>query len=278
MSGSRRSDSRVALAALFLGLSVGAVAEDVPTPSAAPSAEAAALPARDAEAMALIIDMAKFLAATPRFSVNIRSGHDVVQASGQKIEFGETRRVLVDRPARMRIDSEPSDGNRRQILFDGKTITVSSPLQNVYAQTTQPGGIDEALRYFKQELRLRMPLAPLVMNTFAAELEGRIVEIAGVESIESSGATTHHLAARGDTVDLQVWIADGAQPLPQRVILTYKDAEGQPQYWADFSDWNLNPAVGGSEFAFTPPASARKISFINQIKRVAPATQGGVQP
>jgi hypothetical protein len=275
MSSHPQSRWSLALATICLAASFAVVAEDAPVP--APS-EATAAPIRDAEALALIQGMAKFLAATPRFSVTIRSGYDAVQSSGQKIEFGELRRIVVDRPGRVRIDSEPSDGNRRQILFDGKNITVASPLQSVYAQHAQPGGIDETLRFFKQELHLSMPLAPLLMNTLADELERRIVEITSVETTPGSGTATHHLAARGDTVDLQVWIADGGQPLPQRVVLTYRDAEGQPQYWADFSDWNLSPAVDDATFAFTPPAGASKIAFINQVKRVAPATPAGEQP
>ena len=269
MSGNPQSIFQLALATMLLAVSLAAVAEDAPAPAA---------PARDAEAMAAILEMAKFLAATPRFSVNVRSGYDAVQASGQKIEFGETRRIVVDRPARLRIDSEPSNGDQRQVLFDGKMITVSSPVQKVYAQATQKGSIDDALRFFKQELHLPLPLAPLLMNTLGDELEKRIVEIKGVETTQTSAGTVHHLAARGDTVDFQVWLAEGDKPLPSRVVLTYPEADGQPQYWADFSDWNLSPKVDDALFSFAPASDARKILFVNQIKRVAPAMPAGEQP
>ncbi len=48
---------------------------------------------RDSKAMSLLEKMAVFLSQTQRFSVDIRSGYDVVQKSGQKIEFGEVRQV-----------------------------------------------------------------------------------------------------------------------------------------------------------------------------------------
>jgi hypothetical protein len=44
-------------------------------------------------------------------------------------------------------------------------------------------------------------------------------------------------------------------------VITYKNAEGQPQFWAQLSDWNLSPDVPDSLFVFTPPEGASKIAF-----------------
>ena len=44
--------------------------------------------------------------------MTIRDGYDVVQESGQKIEFGELRNVTVSRPDRLRIEVERSDGQK----------------------------------------------------------------------------------------------------------------------------------------------------------------------
>jgi hypothetical protein len=53
-----------------------------------------------------------------------------------------------------------------------------------------------------------------------------------------------HLAVRtAGGVDFQVWIAQGDEPLPRRIVITYKDENGQPQFWADFSNWNLAPEL-----------------------------------
>ena len=114
-----------------------AAAQPVPV-AVAPASQAAVEPQGDARA--LLMRMADFLSKTPRFSVNIREGYDVVQESGQKIEFSETRKLTVSRPDRLRVDVEQSDGDRNMILFDGTTITAFSPTRNVYAQTAKPGG------------------------------------------------------------------------------------------------------------------------------------------
>lgn len=246
-----------------------------PEPQAArePAPQVVAEPAAAEE---LLMRMAKFLAETPRFSVKIQAGYDVVQESGQKIEFGEGRRVTVSRPNGLRIEVEHSDGEKHLVLYDGKEITAFSPSQNVYAQSPKPGGIDEAVMYFLKDLHMRLPLAVLLTSRFPAEIEQRTQSIHDVERTEIHGASAHHLAGRTETVDYQVWIAEGAQPLPLRVVLTYKTAEGQPQFRAQFSEWNLSPEVQDSQFTFAAPEGARKISFLAELPRIAP--QGTATP
>jgi hypothetical protein len=225
--------------------------------------------AEPADADAILMRMAEFLAKAPRYSMNIQESYDTVQPSGQKIEFGETRQVTVNRPNGLRIEAEHSDGEKHAVLYDGKDITVFNPSRNVYAQVYKPGGIDAAVMYFLKDLNMRLPLAVLLVSRFPDELKRRTQSLDYVERTEIYGAPAHHLAGRTETVDYQVWIKEGAQPLPLRVVLTYKNAEGQPQFRAHFSDWNLSPEVKDSQFAFTPPEGAEKISFLAQLPQVA---------
>lgn len=262
-------------ACAVLGVSVllvqsGCAAEQAATrtepPAAATAAHATAGPV-DAEA--ILMQMARFLSKASRFSVNVRSGYDAFQASGQKIEFGEVRKVTVSRPDRLRVEVEHSNGDENLVIFDGKNITVSSTPQNVYAQISKPGGIDGAIKYFVNDLQMRLPLAVLLVSQIADELDRRVQSLDYVERTSLYGAPSHHLAGRTETVDFQVWVADTDQPLPLRVVLTYKDVEGHPQFRAQLSDWDLSPTITESMFAFTPPAGAQKIAFLPQVRRVA---------
>lgn len=221
-----------------------------------------------AEARDILMRMAEFLAKTQRFSVNLTSSYEVIQESGQKIEFGESRRIIVSRPNGLRVEVEHSDGEKHLVLYDGTEITTFSPTQNVYAQVSKPGGIDAAVTYFLKDLRMRLPLAALLLSRFPAELERRTQALDYVEKDVIHGTPVHHLAAQTETVDFQVWIPVGAQPLPLRVVLTYKNAEGQPSFRAKFSDWNLAPEIQDDHFAFNPPEGARKIAFLAQLPQI----------
>ncbi len=208
--------------------------------------------------------------------MNLRAGFDVVQDNGQKIEFGERRSISLERP-NLFLEGEhrESDGRSDLLLFDGKSITVSDAGAGVYSQVPQPGDIDASVAHFVRDLKMRLPLAPLFMSRFAEELQNRVRSIDYVELSDVLGEPAHHLAARTGNADFQVWIRDGKQPLPLRVIISYHGEEGQPQFWADFSEWNLHPRFGRKTFEFVAPKDARQIVFQVQVPPApAPGANG----
>ncbi|HQR24212.1 MAG TPA: DUF2092 domain-containing protein [Steroidobacteraceae bacterium] len=261
----------------------GADAAPAPAGAAAASTGAKAqLPEPQRGAAEQLTRMTDTLAGLKSFSVVFRDGYDVVQASGQKIEFGETRTVTVVRPNLMRVEEVSSDGLRDLALFGGHEISVLDADANVYAQVPQPGTLDESLVYFVRELRMRMPLALLFSTQLPEALAGRVKTIDYVESTDIVGVPTHHIAGRTDNVDFQFWVAATGKPLPVRVVITYVQSPGEPQFWATFARWNETPKIAADTFKFTPPAGARKIAFAVQVRPGAPgqspAASGEVQP
>jgi hypothetical protein len=236
-------------------------------PAAAPVTET------QAQASAILTRMADFLGGAQRFSVSVRAGYDAVQKSGQKIEFGDMRKVTVSRPDQLRMEGERSDGVKTLTVFNGKEIVLIDETRNVYATAPQPGGLDDTIVYFVKDLGMQLPLAVLLVSQLPAELKARVRSIDYVERTSIDGSSSHHLAARTDAVDFQVWVADGDRPLPQRVVITYRQAKGEPQFWAQFSDWNLAPALDESTFLAKPPDGAQKVAFAAQLPRLAPAAR-----
>jgi hypothetical protein len=234
---------------------------------------AAAVTESQAQASAILMRMADLLAGAQHFSVSVRGGYDAVQQSGQKIEFGDTRKVTLSRPDRLRMEGERSDGTKTLTVFTGKEIVLIDETSNVYATAPQPGGLDDTIFHFVRDLGMRLPLAVLLVSQLPAELKNRVRLVDYVGKTNSYGPTSHHLAARTDTVDFQVWVADGDTPLPQRVVITYKKAKGEPQFRAQFSDWNLAPAIEGSTFLAKPPDGAQKVAFAAQLPRISPAAR-----
>jgi len=231
--------------------------------------ENAQLSEEDAAAKDILMRMVEFLAKIPQYSVSLESSYDVLQESGQMIEFGESRKIIVSRPNGLRVEVEQSNGEKQLVQYDGKEITVFSPSQNVYAQAFKPGGIDEAVVYFLRDLGMRLPLAMLLTTRLPGEIERRTQSLNYVEKTVVDGIPAHHLAGRGKTVDYQVWIPEGDQSLPLRIVLTYKNAEGHPAFRAQFSDWDLTPEVKDSLFAFTPSEGIQKIPFLAELHKIA---------
>jgi hypothetical protein len=245
-----------------------APAQTAPPPAAQGAAADApqATPAQaDARAREILMKMAAYLSKLPAFSVRMSDHYDVLQESGEKIEFGERRNVVLQRPNHLRADTERSDGVRTSAVFSGTEIALLDATNKIYASTSQPGGVDESILYFVSDLKMRLPLAMMLMTRLPVELERRVRSVDYVETSYLFGAPAHHLAARGDTVDFQVWVRDGAAPLPLRVVITYKDEPGQPQFSADFTDWNTHPAISAATFRLDRPRDVQKVAFAAQL-------------
>ncbi|HME21774.1 MAG TPA: DUF2092 domain-containing protein [Acetobacteraceae bacterium] len=150
----------VLLACLLTGGAYRPVVAQVP-----PSAPAVAAPAEQADAMAILTRMTDTLAKATSFSVTLNVTYDVVQEAGEKVEFGEVRRILLSRPNGLRIDLEGRDGTRQQTTFDGKTLTMFTPGTPFYATLEHPGSVDDILYYIAFELQTPIPLSMLLVTT-----------------------------------------------------------------------------------------------------------------
>ena len=243
------------LAVLAVAVAAGPVRAADPTPAPEVSAQ-------DRAARVLLLGMADFMARAPAMSVTMRSGYDAIQADGQRIEFGERRRILMQRPDKLRVDVERSDGERGTVVFDGRWITAFKPAENVYARVEKPGTLDQALVYMVRDLQATLPLARMFTTGFPVDLDKRATSVAFVEECSLFDVPTDHVAVRSAEVDLQLWIAKGPEPLPRRVIVTYKNAPGEPQFRADLYDWSVPAKLDTAAFAFVPPAGAEQIMYL----------------
>jgi len=176
-------------------------------------------PASEQSALATLKNMSEYLAKAERFSVSIRDGYDAVQQSGQKVEFGEVRKVTVSRPDRLRIEVERSDGEKGLVIFNGKDLTVYTADKNVYATVSKQGTLDQAIKYALDELKIRVPLAMMLLSTLPSELDDFVVSADYVETTTITDVPCDHLAVRtAKGVDFQVWVAQGSEPLPRRIV------------------------------------------------------------
>lgn len=261
----------LAMKALCAAALVVAAAGPARAQQAAAATKAPAATPAQAQAREILMRMAAYLGGAKGYSVSLRAGYDAVQKSGQKIEFNEIRKVTLSRPDKLRIEGERSDGAKTLVVFNGKEMTLVDGASNVYATAPQPGNIDHSVVHFVSDLGMRLPLAVMLLTRMPAEFEARVKTVDYVEKANVLGKPTHHLAARTNDVDFQVWVADGDQPVPLRVVITYKKAAGQPQFWAQFSDWNLAPTVNDATFTAQIPPAAQKVAFAAQLSRASMA-------
>jgi len=262
---------------LFVGLVLALSLVLLPGGAIAAGAKSSGEPGFTTDAEALLKRSVDFLARSPQYSVTIRAGFDVVQNSGRKIEFGEVRRVTLRRPDRFRSEVELSNGEKGLVLFDGKDIIIFSEKDKVFARASRPGDVDGAVKYILADLKMRLPLAMMYVSSLPQEIEKRVRSVDIVERPTIKNVPCAHLAAVSDDVDFQVWVPTQGDPLPIRIVITYKHEKGQPQFWADFSEWNLSPNPSDSLFLFSPSEGVREIPFLAQLEVAKPAVKGSAK-
>jgi hypothetical protein len=226
-------------------------------------------------AMHILKRMGDFLAAAQAMSATARVGNDVVQDSGQKIEFGHVIKCTIKRPDRFRLDGQESNGGKGFVLFDGKEIVGVKGGQKVYAAASKSGTLDDVIPYLLETLKLRIPPALLLVSDVSSDIVERVQSADVVETDVLMGEPCDHIAARTETVVLQLRIAQGNEPLPRRVVLTYKNERGQPQFWGHFTEWNMKPELAGVEKIRFRGEVEKKLAAESKAASKAKGKKGG---
>jgi hypothetical protein len=227
------------------------------------SAEApkkAKAPDIESKAGEVLKQMCDYLKNLQQFSVQAEITEDVLLTSGQRIQYARSVEASVRRPDRLRAESV-GDTDDRQLIYDGKTITLLDKTKNFYTTIPAPGDIDAALEHAVQAFNLRAPLADLIYTKSYEYLTEGALSGFYVGQSKVQGITCHHLAFREKDIDWQIWIEDGQTPVPRKFLITDKKTHGL-QFTAVFTKWNTSPQLEDGLFTFVAPEKAEKIDIL----------------
>ena len=227
--------------------------------SAAQADAAKSSTAIDTAAVNALRRMGAYLRSLQRFSVNGTTVRDAVLSNGQNVEMGGTLRYVVRAPDRFRGDIN-TDRKQRQIIYDGKTLTVFAPRMHYYATVPAPSTISATLDTARTRYGIDFPIADLFLWGTPRDGVKDLTSAQDIGPAHVDGNDTEQYAFRQRGVDWQLWIARGAVPLPVRLVITTTTEESQPRY-ATTLNWDLNPIVGDAVFAFVPPRDASRITL-----------------
>ena len=213
-----------------------------------------------------------FLAHTPAFSVHAEVWKDIVLPTGHKIQV--TRAIDLDlrRPDRLRIDAR-AHHKGRSIWYDGKTLTVLERQSNLYGIAPAPPTIDETLDLAAQSYGITIPLEDLAVSDPYTSAMKDVTDGGYFGDVPVLGVPCKHIGFSTPQIDWQLWVADSTQPLPQKLVITYKTKDQMPQYIAIFSKWNLSDRAADLVFhLFRRPAAAAM-----QLEQLRSEAAGGSQ-
>lgn len=275
-------DRRRCTAAWLGALALGAAQVLSPPATAVAQEPAAAAPAPvrrlDPRADDILKKMGALLAAAPRFALEAEETFDEVSENAPRVQLTNLRRVGIERPSRFAADVT-GDTLTRASWYDGTTLTVLDKARNAYLSVEAPGTIDAVLDKVADEYGVVIPLTDLLYaDPYATLSEGVLYgEYLGLH--QAAGVLCHHLAFSQATIDWQIWIEAEEQPLPRKLVITYVDEPGQPQYAAVIRRITLDPKFPEGLFRFEAPEGATRIDLAEAARRAAPqAASPGPQP
>ena len=221
---------------------------------------AAAEPQVDPAADMLLKRMGAVLGAAEQFTVTNTFTSDETVSTGEIVQLEGTVEIALRRPDGLRA-SINGDFGSKQYFYDGSRMVFADGSHNTYAEATVPSTIDGAMDEMWQTYGVKIPLVDFVSSDPYATLMKNVESgfYAGIHQV--NGVHCHHLVFTQEEIDWQIWISDGALPLPQKLVITYKLEDGYPQYTALFSDWDLGAGLSDAVFEFVPPDGSIEIVF-----------------
>ena len=206
-------------------------------------------------------EMSNYLMAAKTLGIVSRASRDVVTNDGQRIQLEGTATYKVRRPGFV-IDYV-SDIKSRRFIYDGKNFTVYSPKLGFYASAPAPGTNKEVLDTIYSKFGIALPLEDLFRWGSDGANAARIQALRSaykVGTVTLDGVPTDHFAFREDDVDWEVWIQQGDQPLPRKLVIVDRNDPAKPGFSTRLQ-WQVNPAFTDADFAFVPDANAKRIQL-----------------
>jgi len=169
----------------------------------------------DPAAIQALKDMGAHLQTLRRFQATTSLTGERVLADGQKLQHSATAELDVDRPNRLRARMV-SARSERELIYDGKTVTLFTPAQKYYSRSSSP------TRWPAWSSGCRSGSGWRCRCRTCSSGARRPAPIEQIQSAMNAGQDfvgddlCDHYAFRQGALDWQVWITTGSKPLPRR--------------------------------------------------------------
>lgn len=217
-------------------------------------------PAIDPLADTLLRDMGAYIDEAESFTVDIQTEVDELSPRGQKIQYTNTYELAVRGNNRLYTE-EVGDLRNRTLWFDGDQFTVLDRDLGHYVVVDTPNTIADAI-LFLEDRGINFILSDFVTGNFYNGVTANIQTGDYLGLGQVGDRQCHHLAFTQSNIDWQIWIADGYEIVPCKLLITYKNLPESPQYTAYFGEWNFSPRLPDRLFNFVPPAETSQIEFV----------------
>lgn len=214
--------------------------------------------ADEVQARHLFKAMSDYLGKQKTMSFDVDTSLEIITKDGQKLALTNSGSITITRPDKIHMTRRGGFAEA-ELFFDGKTLSLLLKGKNIYAQQDLPGSIDNLITELRDKFHRPVPAADLLTANVYAEMMPSVVNVKDLGSGFIRGVECDHLAFRTDETDWQIWITQGPQPRPMRLVISSAKIAGMPEYQVDIMNFKTGRAVSPVSYAFTPPRGSKKV-------------------
>ena len=116
-----------------------------------------------------------------------------------------------------------------------------------------PGTIDETLDYLMENYPINIPIADLLYSDIFTIAKENLLSAVYLGERTIEGDVLDHLSFESTGADWQLWVQHGDRPVPRRLLITFVNTPGEPEYLTIIPEWDFDPKVDDAAFQFAPP-------------------------
>ncbi|WCD78183.1 DUF2092 domain-containing protein [Pseudomonas sp. TUM22785] len=228
--------------------------------------------APDPGALAALVKMGEHLRGLQQYAIDAESDSDQLLENGQALVVHARTQLLVSAPDKLRVQVTSTD-YQRSLFYDGQQFTLYDSRQGYFGREVAPTSQEELLALLGERYGIQLPLADLIhWGPDTAQRVG-IGSALHVGTEQVGDQSCEHYAYRQPGLDWQLWLRQGAEPLPCKRVLTRLDQPERPRHSVTYQ-WDTLPMVGPTDFVFTPPEGAKPVPLLELQAEVG----GGSKP
>jgi len=222
----------------------------------------------------LVRFMTDYIRSLPQFYICGEISYDKVYKENNKIQYSAEFDFYVKRPSQFQFNVN-GDLQNKQVLYDGKSVTVYDANKSVYGVIEAYSTIDATLDKAEKEYGIRLPVLDLARSEFGANILTDVTKSAYVGLSNVGGIPCRHVAFAKEGLNIQLWIEDGPTPFPRKIVLTSKSDPAMPSWTCVITDWSLSPKLPDGWTTFVPKAGMKKIDFLKPDDQAASTSKYG---
>lgn len=200
----------------------------------------------------IVKDAYKYIGSLDQYTFDaVVVDNDVVEGKNEQYKHVVT--VKIDRPDDLRISSKGEVKNRTITLHNG-LFTMYDRKYQYYGQLKTPKSIDKTLDFLFDTYGIRTPLTTLMYSDMHKRMKYKQSKYFG--TMQVAGEECDYVAFKTNHKEIHVWITTGDEPL----VKTFSIIDGENRINTSLT-WDTAPKLSQSEFLFTVPKGATKISI-----------------